>query len=329
MVNAGELDHIGAFRGALARTGQWMPQAGNRGQYVYVVCSTGSDHFAEMAAVSAATLRFAAPQAYIAVLTDRQTTALDSPGMAALRTTVDNVIVVDCEGDSAVIRSRALKIGMRRLIRGPLLYLDSDTIVMRSPDDIWYIDCDVAAAPDLSPLGQPYPAATALPNIRAALGWSFGAQPYLNAGVIRLADNDAAQLLMDRYHASWLEFRRVMGQPNEQPAFNRVVAASLARLTILPASYNAQIPMNAIALLGATIVHYYSGNFENRNDTIAHTTGKRLKSSGTLDLPALRAAIDSGNPWTRIDSYRKAVATRRYWRLGQVAFDRLMEKLSV
>ncbi len=54
-----------------------MPQTGNRGQYVYVVCSTGSDHFAEMAAVSAATLRIAAPQAYIAVLTERRTTALE------------------------------------------------------------------------------------------------------------------------------------------------------------------------------------------------------------------------------------------------------------
>ncbi len=249
--------------------------------------------------------------------------------MAALRTAADNVIVVDCDGDSALIRSRALKIDMRRLIRGPLFYLDSDTIVMQSPDDIWRIDCDVAAAPDLSPLGQPYPATTALPDIRAALGWSFGAQPYLNAGVIRLADNDAAQALMDRYHASWVEFRRVMGQPSDQPAFNRAVAATPARLTILPATYNAQIPMNAIAVRGAKIVHYYSGNFANRDDTIAHPVGQRLKSSGTLDLQALRAAINSCNPWTRVDSYRKAVATRRYWRLGQVAFDRLIKKFSV
>src|SRR5664279_2575014 len=119
-----------------------MPEAGKPGQCVYVVCSGGNDYFAEMAAVSAATLRIAAPQTRITILTDRQTAALDSSGVSALRDAADDVIVVDCEGDSPVIRSRALKTGIRRLLRGPLLYLDSDTIVMRSLEDIWRYDCD-------------------------------------------------------------------------------------------------------------------------------------------------------------------------------------------
>jgi hypothetical protein len=300
-------------------------EAGKAGQHVYVVCSGGSDWFAEMAAVSAATLRLASPSARIVVLTDRQTAALDMAAWSALRDVADDVVTADCEGDNPVIRSRAIKTGMRRLLRGPLLYLDSDTIVMRSPEEIWNVDCDVAAAPDLSPQGQPYPAATALPDVRAAMGWSFGERPYLNAGVILLADTSAAATLMDHYRASWLEFRRSMGQPNEQPAFNRVVTAVPSRLAILPGSYNAQIRANAMALRGATIVHYYSGNFENRDDTIAHIAAKRLKGTGALDLPALRGAMDARNPWTRVDSYRKALATRRYWRLGPIAFGRLMK----
>lgn len=305
-----------------------MPASVERGQYIYIVCSNGADYFTEMAAISATTLRLVSPEARIVVLTDRQTATLDTPAGIALRNAIDDCLAIDCDGKNAMFRSRVLKTDMRRIVHGRLLYLDSDTIVMRSPDAIWNLNCDVSAAPDLSTVGQPYAAATALPGVREALGWKFGVQPYLNAGVMYLADNDSTRALTDSYHQSWLEFLRSTGKPNDQPAFNHAVAHS-ARLAILPSSFNAQIAMNAMALRGAAIVHYYSGDFENADATIAHVAAKRLRREGMLDLAGLSAAIASHNPWTRIDSYQKALASRRYWNIGLVTLERLRRRTAI
>lgn len=300
---------------------------GVAGRYVYVVCSDGHDYFAEMAAVSAATLRIVSPHARIVVLTDAQTAAQDTPGVNSLRGSADDFLAIDCEGDTPVIRSRVLKTGMRDLLSGPILYLDSDTIVMKSPDAIWQIECDVAASPDLSVDGRPYSAAAAQPEIRAKLGWALKPRLYLNAGVICFADTPGARAACQHYRASWLEYRDVIRQPSEQLSFNRAVDLSGARLAVLHSSYNAQISTNAFSLRGAIIVHYFAGNFEAGVKTIAHQVGKRLRQEHSMDGAALRAAIASGNPWTHIDSYSKAVAAGRYWSIGRVAWRRLRKKL--
>jgi hypothetical protein len=218
---------------------------------------------------------------------------------------------------------------MRSIVDGRFLYLDSDTIIVKSPDEIWSMDCDVAAGPDLAPSGKPYLSLNAHPEKCAALGWTMRSRPFLNAGVIYFADSEAARALGNQYRLSWLDFVRVTGQPNDQLAFNHAIDVSGAKLAVLPSAYNAQIAMNAMALRGAKIVHFFSGNFENSLETIAHTMAKRLKSEGVLDTAAILSTIASGNPWTRIDSYRKAVAAGCYSKIGRVALDRLTNRLSV
>jgi hypothetical protein len=297
------------------------------GKYLYVVCSGGDDHFVEIAAVSIATLRLASPRARIAVLTDRQTSLVESPGVSAIRAAVDDFIVVDCPGESPMIRSRFLKCSMRAIVNGRFLYLDSDTLIVGSLDSIWGLDCDVAASPDLSPEGKSYLSLDALPEKCAALGWAMHPRPYLNSGVIYFTDGDAARALGDQYRLSWMEFVRVIGQANDQLAFNRAIDVSEAKLAVLPLCYNAQITMNAMALRGAKILHFFSGNFDDSVETIAHTTAKKLKTDGVLDTAAIRSTLASGNPWTRIDSYRKAVAAGCYSQIGRVAFERLTNRL--
>ena len=305
-----------------------MPGAVEPGQYVYVVCATSSDHFAEMAAVSMTSLRTVSPRARIIVLTDLQTSAVVTPATSAIRASANDFKVVDCPGDSSFSRSRFLKSNMRRLVDGCFLYLDSDTFIMRSPDAVWSIDCDVAASPDLGSDGKPYLCTSALTEANPALGWSLPARHYLNAGVIYLSDTKGAHAAGELYRVSWMEYQRVLGRSRDQPAFNRAVRESGVRLTELPLSYNAQIAMNVMTLRHAVVAHYYTDNFESSSETVAHTLARRLKSDGVLDAGAIQGAIRSGNPWARIDSYRKAAATGRYWYAGRIAFDRLAKRLS-
>jgi hypothetical protein len=293
------------------------------GRYVYVVCSTNRDHFAEIAAISITSLRILSPLARVTVLTDRETANVDSAGVAAIRSAVDDFCVVDCPGDSSIDRSRFLKTGMRNFISGRFLYLDSDTIIMRSPDGIWSIDCDVAASPDLSPRGGPYLTGDASPETTATLGWTLRRRRYLNAGVIYFSDSNGAYSVGEHYRSRWSEFLRVTGKPNDQLAFNYAVDLADARLIELHASYNAQISMNPWSLRSAKIVHFFTGNLEHSVETVAHTTAKRLKSEGVIDLSSLKSAIASGNPWTTIDTYRKAIASGRPLDVGKIVLDRL------
>jgi lipopolysaccharide biosynthesis glycosyltransferase len=296
------------------------------GRYVYVLCSSDDDFFAEVAAISIASLRLSDPTAQIAVLVDRQTSTTNSRGLAAIRPMIDEFLAFDCPGQNSFARSRFLKSSMRGLLAGRFFYLDSDTIVMRSPTAIWDVDADVAASPDLSPGGHPYEGIDAQVELRKTLGWDLSSQFYLNAGAIYFADREASFAVGKQFQKSWSDYSQITGSYSDQLAFNHAIHATEARLLVLPGAYNAQISMNASALRGAVIVHFFTHNFENSNETICHTLAKTLKRTGILDLTALKNAIQNGNPWTKIDSYRKALAARRYASVGRVAFDRLVKK---
>jgi hypothetical protein len=296
------------------------------GQFVYVVSSAGNDFFSEMTAVSMASLRATSPQARIVVLADRETMRLETPGVQHIRDMADRVLTVDCPGDSPMPRSRYLKCNMRQLLTGRLFYLDSDTFILRSPHDIWNRDCDVGAAPDLAPSGKPYMASDGERALHPGLNWKFWRGLYLNAGVIYLADTADAHSFAAQYLAAWTEFKAVTGGVREQPAFNRAIALTTTRVEVLPSSYNAQISTNAMTLRGAKIVHYFTGQFDRSVETVAHTIGRRLRAEGMLDVAAIRAAITSGHPWTRIDSYRKAIASGQYRDIARVALDRARKR---
>jgi hypothetical protein len=304
-----------------------MLGAAEPGQYVYIICSNDNDHFAEIAAVSMASLRMVSPNSRVLVLTDRETSLIESAGLSAIRDAADKLAIVDCPGDSPMARSRFLKSSMRQLVNGRFVYLDSDTIVFRPLDGIWNSDCDVAASPDLGSDGKPYLCSNTLPEC-AALGWTFRPRPCLNAGVIYFSDSEAARDVGEQYRLSWLEFLGVTGRANDQLAFNHAVDTACAHLGILPLSYNAQISMNLMTTRGAKIAHFFTGDLERSFETISHIAAKRLKTDGILPIEPLRMAVASGNPWTRIDSYRKAAAVSQYATIGGGRFDRITANIA-
>jgi len=298
------------------------------GSYVYILCSSGRDLFPEMTAVSLATLRMASPHARIVVLVDRQTSLLHTPGLTSLREAADEFKVVDCPDTSPILRSRFLKCGARHIIAGPIVYLDSDTLVLRSPDEIWDLPCDVAACPDLAPNHRPYLATAEWLEVATMLGWTLPPRLFLNGGVIYFADTLGADDFANAFMSSWREFVRATGKPNDQLAFNRAVEQSGARVAELPQSYNAQISMNPMAARGAKVIHYFTGGFETRTDTIAHVVARRLKTEAVMDTAALQAAIVMGHPWTRIDTVRKAIAAARYRDIARAALGGVRKKFA-
>lgn len=287
-----------------------MPGIIDSGQYAYVVCANATNYFAEIAAVSMASLRLVCPGARISALIDKETSMFEVPALYAIRTLADEISVVDCPGDNSFARSRYLKSHIRVLLSGRFLYLDGDTLVMKPPDGIWTTDCDVAAAVDLGSDGKP----NQPPVIDPRLGWWIKhGGPYLNAGVVYFETTRAARKLGERYGQLWLEYVRVTGRTNDQLAFNQALETSGSRIAVLPSCYNAQISMDVMKARGANIIHFYTGNFADSIETVAHIAAKQLKHDGILDHSRIERAITSGNPWTHINSLRKAMAVRHYW----------------
>ena len=184
---------------------------------------------------------------------------------------------------------------MRSIASGRFLYLDSDTIIMKPPDEIWKRNCDIAASPDLGQNGKPY--------LFGGIELDAFAEPRrvpssrfnLNSGVIYFAIRGGAC----RGRTISFEMAGICtgtGKASDQAAFNLAIQRSDARLEVLPLAYNAQIAMNVTTIAGAKIVHFFTGGFENSEETVAHTLAKRLKSNGVLDEATIHLALASGNP---------------------------------
>ena len=296
-------------------------------KYAYVVCSTVDGHFAEMAAISAASLQRTNPGARIIVVTDRETLATGTPGLAAMRSLGATILVSDAVQPSIIERSRYIKVKLRSLVDGDYVYLDSDTLILKDISAVWNMDAEIAGAEDLDPNGRPYLMSEDHRHAYKAMGWEALTQNHVNTGVLLIRDTVPVRTMMDQFYRDWLEYRRVTGKVNDQPTFNHTLRASEVRFRALPSAYNAQLVYDPRIATGAKVVHVFSGNFENRNDTILHGLARSLKQTGVIDFATIDRHCELGHVWPTIDSFRKAVATRNYPKAVVFGFRRVLGTL--
>jgi hypothetical protein len=281
---------------------------------VYVLSASDADPFAEMAAISVASLRISNPQAEITLVTDQSFDRLTTPGRKYLEANIDKAKIVEFPGSASQIeRSRYLKCHLRHLIDGPFLFLDIDTLVLAGLGAIdttaMFQNLDLAAVANIEPDGLSH--SCEVNEHFKIMGWPTAPRTYLNAGVFYLADTPAAHEFSNALIRSWEEYVHKVGKFNDQPAFNRAIIETNPRFFELPIDFNAQIVMNPSLALDAKIIHYFTGHFEERVDTIGHLLAKQLKHNGSFDEDTLAKAVASRNPWVRIDTVKKAISVRK------------------
>ena len=297
--------------------GESVPQS--QGSYAYVVSASNADHFAEMAAISMASLRCCERSARIVVVLDAS--SAQTPGIDAINGLADEIIRVPLTHPNSIYRSRLLKNTLRTTIAGDFLYLDSDTFVLRSPSSIWQVDADVAAAPDAGDTGRPYTLTPEQKGEFLRLGWPTYRGLYLNSGVIMMRDNPVVRSFVNRLDKDWHHFSAELNRYNDQPAFNyaarmseicRDPSVGSLRLQVLPTIWNAQVSMNEALGRRAKIVHLFTGNFEQSNDTVLHVAAKQLKRTGTINMSLIEGALAAGHIWVALDRPRKLYAAGQY-----------------
>ena len=260
-------------------------------------------------------LRISQPDSRIVAVIDDQSD--HCPGIDAIERIANDVVRVRIDHPDAIYRSRKLKIGLRKIFSGNLLYLDCDTFIMGSINGIWQCEADVAAAPDIAAGGHKYSSLSIRHTEFRKLGWNLTSSIYLNSGVVFLRDNPAVYEFSGIMKQSWVNFSDQFGKYNDQPAFNNAlsiiadshdVLSPKIKITVLPQIWNAQITMDQALGRRAKVIHVFSGDFDSRNDTVIHVAAKQLKQTGIVNVDYIAEAIKNGHVWINLDSVRKFYA---------------------
>ncbi len=190
---------------------------------LYILVSTPKDVYLEQAYVSVASARRRNPGSHITLLTDTVTEAsFGQRGAqdAAFRALFDEVVVAPLDPSlPAMKRSRLLKTGMRQYVEGDFLFIDADTVVVRSLEEIDSVEASLAACRDLHAPFREHPHRRATINMCKRFGFDVsGSENYFNSGVLLVKDTPENH----RFFALWQENYlkgQAAGISPDQPSF--------------------------------------------------------------------------------------------------------------
>lgn len=172
-------------------------------QIVYTLISSEKDYFLEELWVSLYSFRQFHPEATVNVLVDEPTRKYmeEFPKLCDM---ITNIVVVPVpEKYNAKQRSRVLKTSFRKYLKGSLLFLDTDTVVCKSLDEVDSLTCDIACVPEMH---LPFAKMPFAPygSVKAALGVDVHDCPYyFNSGVMYVADTEKTHEFFKRWNEKW------------------------------------------------------------------------------------------------------------------------------
>lgn len=175
---------------------------------VYVLTCATEATYIEQALISIWSARYHNPDAHIVLLVDDKTNELLVSKRAEVLEYVTEKVVVTFEDTNAsmMYRSRYIKIRVRSLVDGDILFVDSDTIIngaLSEIDDCLY---DVAAILESNlPISQFHPLLyDSMEENARKIGWSpKEEQYYFSSGVIYAKDTLATRELFEKWHNNW------------------------------------------------------------------------------------------------------------------------------
>lgn len=271
--------------------------------FMYVLVATETGHFAEMAAVSATTLKHVTPGARITIVTNETTDALRTPAMTVLRDLAADWIVHPTGDLSPAMASRLLKLSSRAVVKGDVTFIDCDTLIARDLTPLASHRGELAVVEDLPEMPD-----FIKEQIQKA-GLSKPAR-YFNSGVMGLRDTDAVRAAFETALETW---RASIGDGFyfDQVFLNSAFDRADVDIEWLHPKFNAQIWSKTYHAIQPSIFHVFAYNFEERNETVLHVMAKGLKKTGAIDADELEKFISTGNPWTNLSRPGQYIALGR------------------
>lgn len=231
-------------------------------QVVYVLVSNKNDIYCEQAILSLKSLYIYNPEVKSILVTDENTyDTLTGNRERILNIISETKIVKVPQNLSMLQRSRFLKTSLRNIIQGDYLFIDTDTIICDSLEEIDNFKYDIGAVKDhhlsISELSK---AEKETIYKRADItSWEITENDliYYNSGVMYVKDNDKTYALYEKWHRYWLENTK-HNLNFDQPPLGKANSTSNNLIKELSGEWNCQLATNGISFLHeAKIIHYY------------------------------------------------------------------------
>lgn len=240
---------------------------------VYVLTSTEKDLFYEQTLVSITSLRMHNPNAYVVLVVDEGTNETFIGFRQKIEDIItEKVVVKTPENYNNLLRSRYLKTTLREHIKGTFLYVDCDTIISSSLEEIDAIgeksNFDILMAKD-----RHLNMNKMSPHIRKGVeerakqtNWHITDKDiiYFNSGVMLVKDTDLTHRFFRRWNELWTSNipTKVFA---DQPPLAKTNQEFDYVIDELDGTWNCQIASNALRYLhDAKIIHYFASNLGKR-----------------------------------------------------------------
>jgi hypothetical protein len=280
---------------------------------VYVLVSSEDDYYYEQLLISLYSLRLYNRDAIVELVVDSET----EKTLTGKRSELFNYItvchsVVPPENYTKVQRSRYLKTKLRELINDDFLYIDTDTIICRSLEDVDFFKGDVCAVLD-NHHGEIVD--WQVERSPEELNWKYLAgTKHFCGGVIFARENKNAHLFFQSWHGNW-EYSASFGCNYDQLGLRKTVLESGISVEELDGIWNCQIarPTGRDYLNNAVIVHYQGASFDLCFPICSEESFLKIKMSGIIPENVAKMI---GRGTKAFELYRVILSTSQYDYLG-------------
>jgi hypothetical protein len=223
----------------------------------YVVTSNGADIYTDMALVSMLSVQISNPDLQIVAVCDEQSAIAIKASKHRLLDVCDEFISVKTPDGEPTFRNRWIKTQLCNFVPGPCLYLDVDTLVRGTLDELPSIVTDFGAVANhngLTPQEQLWDEDA---KEMSKMNWLPELAFFPNGGVFFYHSTEATFRFFRLWHELWQKSFEKLGRGRDQPAFYTALSGASLHLTEIPANYNWQVVYNPKNWLQACILHFY------------------------------------------------------------------------
>lgn len=228
-------------------------------QIVYSIISSEQDYYLEQLIMSVHSLRMYNPAAYVIVITDNSTANTLIGWRSYIKGIINHLQVILVPSQyNPMQRSRFLKTNLRKFVKGDYLFIDTDTIICDSLEEIDNIDADIALVADCNG-NLLLDDQSVVDRCHIAGFANMRNQPYFNSGVMLVHDTPVSHNLYKEWYIQW-QHSLNKGVNLDQPSMNYVNIQLGKLITELPGIWNCQIFFKGWNYLPkAKIIHYAGG----------------------------------------------------------------------
>jgi len=277
-------------------------------QYVYALTSSKKDFYYEQCLMSVYSLRKHMPDAEIIILTDNKTAESLNGKRSKLKRIANKIISVTFpENMGPLERSRILKTTIPLHVTGDFLFIDCDTIICDSLENIKKIKEPIAAVLDGHVPLDEHKHKDYFLKREKKLGFT-GTQKqgfHLNSGVILCRDCKQSKDFFNKWHELWEYGFKSKHDHHDQSAFNEALCYYGLGKNQLSGEWNCQISQGGLEFLeNAKIIHYFSSEAAGKNYVSYYkladkSVQQRIKESGDIPNDIKKMIMDPKFQFTK------------------------------